>query len=422
MIRAGTMPSRGARSRGRKRLAASPRNSSVSRRHTDAARLAALHPRAARTRKLSWCKNSFARPSATTMDACARVCHSPTGYGLAPISLNVPPGVRRLDLGGASRRDDRSRRQSDDARPARFTHEEAAARGDEADCHRSATDRSRTHAARGSGLSLCHSYPAPTSRFFRRWRMSLSPKAWSTRPSFASAVDWDQLQVAAFVSEARDGPEEVAKIPASTEAIRGAARFFATGGNGAIYYGLGVTGRQPRLDHRYGHRQSRHGDRQHGPPGVGVNPLRGQVTCRAPATWARFRMSSPAIGTSPTMPPALCLKRCWRKPLDPEPGLRIPNMLELPSTARSRASMCRARTSSRSDPDTHHVAAGLAAMECVVVQDLFLNETANYAHVFLPAERTSKRTARSSMRNAASSSFARSMAPRTAMKTGRSRV
>ena len=38
----------------------------------------------------------------------------------------------------------------------------------------------------------------------------------------------------------------------------------------------------------------------------------------------------------------------------------------------------------QSDPDTKHVAAGLAAMECVVVHDLFLNETANYAHVFLP--------------------------------------
>src|SRR5258708_13134898 len=38
----------------------------------------------------------------------------------------------------------------------------------------------------------------------------------------------------------------------------------------------------------------------------------------------------------------------------------------------------------KSYPDTKHVAAGLAAMECVVVQDLFLNETANYAHIFLP--------------------------------------
>ncbi len=38
----------------------------------------------------------------------------------------------------------------------------------------------------------------------------------------------------------------------------------------------------------------------------------------------------------------------------------------------------------QSDPDTRHVVDGLKAMECVVVQDLFLNETANYAHVFLP--------------------------------------
>jgi formate dehydrogenase major subunit len=38
----------------------------------------------------------------------------------------------------------------------------------------------------------------------------------------------------------------------------------------------------------------------------------------------------------------------------------------------------------QSDPNTQHVAAGLAAMDCVVVQDLFLNETAKYAHVFLP--------------------------------------
>ena len=38
----------------------------------------------------------------------------------------------------------------------------------------------------------------------------------------------------------------------------------------------------------------------------------------------------------------------------------------------------------QSDPDTQHITAGLRAMECVVVQDLFLNETARYAHVFLP--------------------------------------
>src|SRR5690606_31418048 len=55
--------------------------------------------------------------------------------------------------------------------------------------------------------------------------------------------DWDEFQdYAAFAAEARNSPEEVEKfsgVPA--QAIRGAARLYATGGNGAIYYGLGVT-------------------------------------------------------------------------------------------------------------------------------------------------------------------------------------
>ncbi|RAI30746.1 molybdopterin-dependent oxidoreductase, partial [Rhodoplanes roseus] len=55
--------------------------------------------------------------------------------------------------------------------------------------------------------------------------------------------DWDEFQDwATFVSDPRNSPEEVEKIsgvPAA--AIRGAARLYATGGNGAVYYGLGVT-------------------------------------------------------------------------------------------------------------------------------------------------------------------------------------
>ncbi len=55
----------------------------------------------------------------------------------------------------------------------------------------------------------------------------------------------------------------------------------------------------------------------------------------------------------------------------------------------------------QSDPDTHHVSSGLAAMECVVVQDLFLNETANYAHSSCRAARSWKRTAHSPTPSAA---------------------
>src|SRR5262249_10417114 len=70
--------------------------------------------------------------------------------------------------------------------------------------------------------------------------------------------------------------------------------------------------------------------------------------------------------------------------LDPEPGLRIPNMLDAAIDGSYRGIYIQGEDILQSDPDTHHVSAGLAAMECVVVQDLFLNETARYAHVFLP--------------------------------------
>ncbi len=71
-------------------------------------------------------------------------------------------------------------------------------------------------------------------------------------------------------------------------------------------------------------------------------------------------------------------------PLDPEPGLRIPNMLDAAVDGEFKALIIQGEDILQSDPNTQHVAAGLAAMECVVIHDLFLNETANYAHVFLP--------------------------------------
>src|SRR5690606_30713594 len=74
----------------------------------------------------------------------------------------------------------------------------------------------------------------------------------------------------------------------------------------------------------------------------------------------------------------------WGVKVDPEPGLRINNMLDAAVDASFKALYIQGEDIMLSDPNTQHVAAGLAAMECVVIQDLCLNETANYAHVFLP--------------------------------------
>ncbi len=93
--------------------------------------------------------------------------------------------------------------------------------------------------------------------------------------------------------------------------------------------------------------------------------------------------------------------------LDKEPGLRIPNMFDAAVDGVFKGLYVQGEDILQSDPNTKHVSAGLAAMECIVVQDLFLNETANYAHVFLPGSTFSKRTAPSPMRNGASSACAR---------------
>src|SRR6201999_3361205 len=74
----------------------------------------------------------------------------------------------------------------------------------------------------------------------------------------------------------------------------------------------------------------------------------------------------------------------WGVHLEKEPGLRIPNMLDAAVEGTFKGLYVQGEDILQSDPDTKHVAKALAAMECVVVQDLFLNETANYAHVFLP--------------------------------------
>src|SRR5258708_26147421 len=74
----------------------------------------------------------------------------------------------------------------------------------------------------------------------------------------------------------------------------------------------------------------------------------------------------------------------WGRPLDSEPGLRIMNMFDAALDGSFKGLYVQGEDIAQSDPNTHHVTSALSAMECVVVQDLFLNETAKYAHVFLP--------------------------------------
>ena len=153
----------------------------------------------------------------------------------------------------------------------------------------------------------------------------------------------------------------------------------------AIYYGLGVTEHSQGTHHGDGDRQPGDGDRQYRPARRRREPAaRPEQRAGLAATWARSRTNCPAIATSATPARGRSSSTLWGVTLDPEPGLRIPNMLDAAVDGTFKGLYIQGEDIVQSDPDTQHVTAGLAAMECVVVQDLFLNETANYAHVFLP--------------------------------------
>jgi formate dehydrogenase major subunit len=198
--------------------------------------------------------------------------------------------------------------------------------------------------------------------------------------------DWDEFSDwATFVAEPRNSPEEIAKVTGvPADAIRGAARLYATGGNGAIYYGLGVTEHSQGSTTVMAIANLAMATGNIGRPGVGVNPLRGQNNVQGSCDMGSFPHELSGYRHIANDATRAMFEALWQTPLDREPGLRIPNMLDAAVDGSFKGLYVQGEDILQSDPDTHHVAAGLAAMECVVVQDLFLNETANYAHVFLP--------------------------------------
>jgi formate dehydrogenase major subunit len=193
------------------------------------------------------------------------------------------------------------------------------------------------------------------------------------------------LQWKEFIADARHSPEAteaVTGVPAAR--VREAARLYAAGPNSAIYYGLGVTEHSQGTTMVMGIANLAMATGNLGREGVGVNPLRGQNNVQGscdmgsfPHEFSGYRHVSDAATRS-------LFESAWDVTLADEPGLRIPNMFEAALDGSFKGMYIQGEDFIQSDPNTHHVAAALSAMECVVVQDLFLVETARYAHVFLP--------------------------------------
>jgi formate dehydrogenase major subunit len=319
------------------------------------------------------------------VDTCARVCHSPTGYGLSQ-TFGTSAGTQDFDsvedtdvviLIGAN---------PTDAHPVFASRLKRRLR---AGAKIIVIDPRAIDLVRSTHIEAAHHLPLlPGTNVAMLTALAhvIVTEGIVNEAFVRERCDWDEFQHwAEFVAEERHSPEAVAKITGvPAETIREAARLYATGGNGAIYYGLGVTEHSQGSTTVMAIANLAMATGNIGRPGVGVNPLRGQNNVQGSCDMGSFPHELSGYRHISGDATREMFEALWGVKLEKEPGLRINNMLDAAVDGTFMGIYIQGEDILQSDPDTKHVASGLAAMECVIVQDLFLNETANYAHVFLP--------------------------------------
>jgi len=318
-------------------------------------------------------------------DTCARVCHSPTGYGLGQ-TFGTSAGTQDFDsvehtdvvlLIGAN---------PTDGHPVFASRLKKRLR---AGAKLIVVDPRRTDIVRSPHIAAQHHLaltPGTNVAVVTALAHVIVTEGLYDQSFIMERCDWDEFQdYAEFVGAPQHSPEAVqllTGVPA--EELRAAARLFAKGGNGAIYYGLGVTEHSQGSTTVIGIANLAMLTGNVGRQGVGVNPLRGQNNVQGACDMGSFPHELPGYRHVKNDNVRAIFEDLWGVKIDNEPGLRIPNMLDAAVEGTFKGLYCQGEDILQSDPDTKHVAAGLAAMECVIVHDLFLNETANYAHIFLP--------------------------------------
>ncbi|MFS8039999.1 formate dehydrogenase subunit alpha [Xanthobacter sp. AM33] len=319
------------------------------------------------------------------VDTCARVCHSPTGYGLSQ-TYGTSAGTQDFDsveetdvvlIIGANPTDGHpvfgSRLKKRLREGAKLI----------------VVDPRRTDIVRSPHVEASYHLPLKPGTnvaIVTALAHVIVTEGLVDEKFVRERCDWDEFQDwAAFVADERHSPEAVEKYTGVDPAlVRGAARLYATGGNGSIYYGLGVTEHSQGSTTVMAIANLAMATGNVGRNGVGVNPLRGQNNVQGSCDMGSFPHELPGYRHISDDATRATFESLWGVPLDDEPGLRIPNMFDAAVDGTFKGLYVQGEDILQSDPDTKHVSAGLAGLECLIVQDLFLNETANYAHVFLP--------------------------------------
>jgi len=319
------------------------------------------------------------------VDTCARVCHSPTGYGLN-MTLGTSAGTQTFD----------SVMAADVILVIGANPTEA---------HPVFGSRLKQRLRQGARLIVIDPraidlVKAPHIRADHHLPLRPGNNV-AVINALAHVIVVEGLEDAAYIAERCEdeayqswrkfilGPENSPEAVAGFSGVdagelRAAARLYATGGKAAIFYGLGITEHSQGSTAVMALANLAMLTGNIGFEGVGLNPLRGQNNVQGSCDMGSFPHELP--GYRPVGDDIIrgTFEKDWGLKLDPEPGLRIPAMFDAAVAGHYRAMYIQGEDVAQSDPNTRHVEAALGKLDCLIVQDLFLNETARFAHIFLP--------------------------------------
>jgi formate dehydrogenase major subunit len=319
------------------------------------------------------------------VDTCARVCHSPTGYGLKT-TLGESAGtqafssVARADVVlvmGANPSDAHPVFASRLKRRLREGAKLIVADPRRIELVSSPHIRAEHHLALRPGSNVA---------FINAMAHVIVTEGLEDSAFIAERCEQaPYLKWREFISGEQNSPEmteRITGIPAMQ--LRAAACLFAGVPNAAIYYGLGVSEHSQGSTTVMGIANLAMLTGNLGREGVGVNPLRGQNNVQGSCDMGSFPHELPGYRHISDPVVRGLFEREWNTSLQDVPGLRIPNMFDASISGNFKGLYVQGEDVAQSDPNTHHVEHALKSLECLVVQDIFLNETARFAHVLLP--------------------------------------
>jgi formate dehydrogenase alpha subunit len=188
-------------------------------------------------------------------------------------------------------------------------------------------------------------------------------------------------------------PEEVSKITGvPVEQLVEAARIYATAEKAQIFYTLGITEHTCGTDNVKSLANLAMLTGNIGRESTGVNPLRGQNNVQGACDMGALPNVYPGYQQVTSTEARVKFENAWGVQLDPNPGFMIPDMFDGAVSKNLRALYVMGEDPVITDADANHVRKGLQALDFLVVQEIFMSETAKLADVVLPGASFAEKT------------------------------